>query len=301
MFRINERRERFSDTRERRESNSSTARLTSGEHARPLFGGAVRPSGEGAPYFRNPDAPASRVASVVPFPASFSARSALRNAAMRLADAEQSGTPRSPEGAGSEDFSFPFDELGIGEPKPIPLQPKTIPLEPKSKFAPQERKFTLQERKYASQERMFHPQERRYITQEPSYTPQEPEPSPEIQYLPPEPKTIPLEATRHTLLSAHGGRSVEPKSIPLERSAGSRVPVYARLVKEAADSPQAGLRIRIHFIGIRIQHFRLNTNPDPDPIRIRIQGFNDQKWKKKLRTAEKKLNFFDQKLQFTYP
>jgi hypothetical protein len=28
----------------------------------------------------------------------------------------------------------------------------------------------------------------------------------------------------------------------------------------------AGLRIRIHFIKIRIQHFRLNT--DPDPIRI---------------------------------
>jgi hypothetical protein len=40
---------------------------------------------------------------------------------------------------------------------------------------------------------------------------------------------------------------------------------------------QAGLRIRISFI--RIQHFRLNTNPDPDPIRI--QGFHDQKLKKK--------------------
>ncbi len=40
----------------------------------------------------------------------------------------------------------------------------------------------------------------------------------------------------------------------------------------------AGLRIRIHFIRIRIQHFMLNT--DPDSIRIRIQGFNDQDWKK---------------------
>ncbi len=39
-----------------------------------------------------------------------------------------------------------------------------------------------------------------------------------------------------------------------------------------------GLRIRIHFIRIRIQHFRLNTDPDPDPIRI--LGFNDQKLKK---------------------
>ncbi len=27
----------------------------------------------------------------------------------------------------------------------------------------------------------------------------------------------------------------------------------------------AVLRIRIHFIRIRIQHFRLNTDPDPDP------------------------------------
>ncbi len=42
---------------------------------------------------------------------------------------------------------------------------------------------------------------------------------------------------------------------------------------------QPGLRIRIHFIRIRIQHFRLNTNSDPDPIRI--QGFNDQKLENK--------------------
>jgi hypothetical protein len=59
---------------------------------------------------------------------------------------------------------------------------------------------------------------------------------------------------------------------------------------------QPGLRIRIHFIRIRIQHFRLNT--DPDPIRILIQGFNDQKLKKI--TAGKK-TFFDQKLPFTCP
>jgi hypothetical protein len=36
------------------------------------------------------------------------------------------------------------------------------------------------------------------------------------------------------------------------------------------DLIKAGLRICIHFIRIRIQHFRLNTNPDPDPIRIWI-------------------------------
>jgi hypothetical protein len=46
--------------------------------------------------------------------------------------------------------------------------------------------------------------------------------------------------------------------------------------KQIAKIP--GLRIRIHFIQIRIQHFRLNTNPDPVPIRI--QGSNDQKLKK---------------------
>jgi hypothetical protein len=44
----------------------------------------------------------------------------------------------------------------------------------------------------------------------------------------------------------------------------------------------SGLRIRIHFIRIRIQHFRLNTNPDLDLDPIRIQGFNDQKLEKKL-------------------
>ncbi len=48
---------------------------------------------------------------------------------------------------------------------------------------------------------------------------------------------------------------------------------------------QAGLRIRIHLIQIRIQYFSLNTGTDPDPIQIRIQGFNDQKLKKI--TAEK--------------
>jgi hypothetical protein len=45
------------------------------------------------------------------------------------------------------------------------------------------------------------------------------------------------------------------------------------------------LRIRINFIRIRIQHFRLNTDPDPDPIR----GFNDQKLKK---IQLKKIIFF---------
>ncbi len=51
------------------------------------------------------------------------------------------------------------------------------------------------------------------------------------------------------------------------------------------------MRIRIHFIRIRIQiqHFRLNTDPDP----IRTQGFNYQKLKKI--TAEKKKKFFGSK------
>jgi hypothetical protein len=46
--------------------------------------------------------------------------------------------------------------------------------------------------------------------------------------------------------------------------------------------------------------FRLNTDPDTDPDPNRIQGFNDQKLKKKI-TAEKKIKFFWIKLHFTYP
>jgi hypothetical protein len=63
--------------------------------------------------------------------------------------------------------------------------------------------------------------------------------------------------------------------------------------------PNAGFWIRIHFIQIRIQHFRLNTGTDPDPDLIRIQDLYDQNWKKF--TAEKKLSCFGSKLQFTYP
>jgi hypothetical protein len=44
----------------------------------------------------------------------------------------------------------------------------------------------------------------------------------------------------------------------------------------------AVFRIHIHLIGIRIQHFRLNTDPDP--------GFDDQKLEKF--TAGKKFKFF---------
>ena len=58
----------------------------------------------------------------------------------------------------------------------------------------------------------------------------------------------------------------------------------------------AGLRIRIHFIRIRIQHW-LNIDPDS----IRIQGFSDQTWEKKLKSWKKFNLFFDKKLQFTYP
>jgi hypothetical protein len=39
---------------------------------------------------------------------------------------------------------------------------------------------------------------------------------------------------------------------------------------------QTGLRIRVHLIQFRIQHFRLNADPDP----IRIQDFDDQKLEK---------------------
>ncbi len=72
---------------------------------------------------------------------------------------------------------------------------------------------------------------------------------------------------------------------------------------------KSGLRIRIHFIRIRIQHVRLNryrTDPDPDLIwiRIRIQSGGSKalitkNWKKL--ELKKNLFFLDQKLRFTYP
>ncbi len=53
----------------------------------------------------------------------------------------------------------------------------------------------------------------------------------------------------------------------------------------------------------------LNPNMDPDPAfqvnldpdQIRIQGFDDQKLKKKNTAENFVKSFFDQKLQFTYP
>jgi hypothetical protein len=54
----------------------------------------------------------------------------------------------------------------------------------------------------------------------------------------------------------------------------------------------SGLRILLHLIRIRIQHFRLNTDPDPGV-------FDDQK-KEKIFSC-KKINFVYQKLQFTVP
>jgi hypothetical protein len=55
--------------------------------------------------------------------------------------------------------------------------------------------------------------------------------------------------------------------------------------------------IRIHFIRIRIQHFRLNTGPVTDPIRI--QGFDDRKFKKIY--SSKKLIFFGSKTAIYLP
>ncbi len=54
---------------------------------------------------------------------------------------------------------------------------------------------------------------------------------------------------------------------------------------------QSLFRIRIHWVRIRIQHFRLNIDLDPYP------EFMTKNWKKI--TAENIWYFFDQKLQFT--
>ncbi len=56
------------------------------------------------------------------------------------------------------------------------------------------------------------------------------------------------------------------------------VPYLDYLNLNTTDILLAGLRIRIHFLRIRIQHLRMTTNPDPAPFRI--QGFHDRKLKK---------------------
>jgi len=49
----------------------------------------------------------------------------------------------------------------------------------------------------------------------------------------------------------------------ISSSSGSGGGEEAVALHEFRAAFQAGLRIRIHFIRIRIQHFRLNTDPDP--------------------------------------
>jgi hypothetical protein len=75
------------------------------------------------------------------------------------------------------------------------------------------------------------------------------------------------------------GKAVKKRAAAAEKNVPPKPRVaHPEFLQEAVflrRERQAGLRIRIHFIRIRIQHFRLNTNPDP----IRIQGFNDQKLK----------------------
>jgi hypothetical protein len=82
-----------------------------------------------------------------------------------------------------------------------------------------------------------------------------------------------------SLKNAHrySGKARPPPQRQLrERRLGESLCLIAKLsVNKISDLP-SGLRIRIHFIRIRIQHFRLNTDPDLDPIwirtRIRIQS-----------------------------
>jgi hypothetical protein len=69
-------------------------------------------------------------------------------------------------------------------------------------------------------------------------------------------------------------RTLSPRSPPSWRKSGQA-------------QWEAVYRIRIHWVRVRIQHFRLNTHPDPDPVQI--QGFDDQKLKKF--TAGKNLKF----------
>jgi hypothetical protein len=76
-------------------------------------------------------------------------------------------------------------------------------------------------------------------------------------------------------------------SIRCDKRDKSLLPVIPRNVPDPGCMAKLGartkgfcpvIRIRIHLIRIRIQHFRLNTDPDPDLIRI--QGFDAQKLEK---------------------
>jgi hypothetical protein len=164
------------------------------------------PFGRSSGFYPDNYGDRSRVASVSPMPSSVvAARSSLRNAALRLADAAHSGgggTPRSPDASSSsEDVSFPFDELGIGEPKAIPLEPVYSRLQHNRPVPP----------------------------------PTEPRSSIQPKSIPLEPKYPPLQlfSSRHS--------STEPKSIPLERSSSSGgIDSFScpRPVRELADSPQ---------------------------------------------------------------
>ncbi len=78
-------------------------------------------------------------------------------------------------------------------------------------------------------------------------------------------------------------------SLPKVNSARPRTVIITQgaepvIVVTGADR-QAGLRIRIHFIRIRIQHFRLNSNPGSGSRALLTKN-----WKKI--TPEKKINFF---------
>jgi hypothetical protein len=61
------------------------------------------------------------------------------------------------------------------------------------------------------------------------------------------------------------GRTVEMDHVRRRLSSSSNNVSNMRLDGALGIPLQAGLRIRIHFIRIRIQlrHFRLNTDPDP--------------------------------------
>ena len=66
--------------------------------------------------------------------------------------------------------------------------------------------------------------------------------------------TLPVQA-----VEAAGNAAIELDGVQPE---GGVKPVGRDALRQQT---QAGLRIRLHFIRIRIQHFRMNTDPDPDP------------------------------------
>jgi hypothetical protein len=182
---------------------------------------------------------------------------------MRLADAAQhssgSGgtTPRSPDASSSaaQDVSFPFDELGIGEPKSIPLEPTYIrcsqsqPPPPKEPPRPMPKSIPLEPPKHA-QLYSSTSGSRHHVT---------------------EPKSIPLERAGESATSRPVREVADsPQERPVLKSRWTPLivtpdsPPPPKAVEESPASPDTQTASpQVYLIMHRYSNGSLNPDPDP--------------------------------------